>query len=147
MIAHIRPLFANPATYINRKYLQKRFYKLEVKGPIKKYQAHLISPLFVVPKSEGGLWPIIGLQQINQYIDPHTSRWRDCPCYHPYSSRTLMHLVKVNLNDTYLTVPVAKGSWPLLAFQNQKEDLFQFKVLPFRLYSAFYTSSQNLQSH
>ena len=55
-------------------------------------------------------------------------------------------MVKIKLKDTYLTVPVAKGSWTLLAFQNQREYLFQFEVLPFGLYSAPYTSSQNLQS-
>ena len=48
------------------------------------------------------------------------------------------HLVKVDLKDVYLTVPVAKGSRPLLAFQNQSRDLFQFKVLPFGLCTAPY---------
>ena len=48
------------------------------------------------------------------------------------------HLVKVDLKDAYLTVPMAKGSQPLLAFRNQGGDLFQFKVLPFGLCTAPY---------
>ena len=48
------------------------------------------------------------------------------------------HLVKVDLKDAYLTVPMAEGSQPLLAFRNQGGDLFQFKVLPFGLCTASY---------
>lgn len=40
---------------------------------VKKHQAHLISPLFVVPKNGGEWQPITDLQQLNQCMDPpHT---------------------------------------------------------------------------
>ena len=47
-------------------------------------------------------------------------------------------MVKVDLRDAYLTVPVAKEFQPLLAFQNKQGDYLRFKVLPFGLCTAPY---------
>ena len=49
------------------------------------------------------------------------------------------YMTKIDLKDAYLTVPVAIDSQPFLAFQGQEGVLFQFKVLPFGLYTAPYT--------
>ena len=66
--------FCKSSHIYEQEVLAEEISKLEVKGAIKKHQAHLIGPLFVVPKSEGGWQPITDLQQITQYIDPHNSR-------------------------------------------------------------------------
>ena len=57
-----------------------------------------------------------------------------------------MHLVKVDLKDTYLTVPVAKGSRPLPAFQNQGRSLSVQgptiqSLLPVHLHKTYKASS------
>ena len=128
-------------TYINRKHWQRRF-------SIWREGAHQ-EVLSILDQSS-----ICGPQKQRRVATIY-SPTADKPVYRsthfkmegPYMLPSLLqHLVKVNLKDIYLTVLVAKGSWSLLAFQNQRIDLFQFKVLPFRLYSTLFTSSQNVQS-
>ena len=77
------------------------------------------------------------IQQLTQYIDfPHFKMegLHKLPSLHQQKA----YLIKVDLKDAYLTVPVAESSWPLLAFQNQRADLYQFKFLPFGLCTAPY---------
>ena len=48
-------------------------------------------------------------------------------------------MVKIDLKDAYLTVPVAEEFHPLLAFQNGQGKLLQFQTLPFGLSTAPFT--------
>ena len=120
---------------IREKALAEEISSLVEKGavaPIKKHQVRLTSPLFVVPKSGGGWRPIIDLRQLNQYIDSPRFKMEGLHML-PSLLQQETYMAKINLKDTYLTVPVAKDSQPFLAFQGQEGDLFQFKVLPFGL--------------
>ena len=47
-------------------------------------------------------------------------------------------MVKLDLKDAYLTVPMYQEHWKFLKFQCQNQT-WQFKVLPFGLNSAPYT--------
>ena len=52
-------------------------------------------------------------------------------------------MVKLDLKDTYLTIPMAKESWNLLAFQaGPSHKLMQFRCLPFGLCTAPFAFSK-----
>ena len=97
------------------------------------------SPIFLVPMSDGSWRPVINLKSLNRYVITH---------FKMESIRTVKGLmqrgdwlVKLDLKDAYLTVPIHSSHQKYLRFQWQGQT-WEFKVLPFGLSSAPYTFSK-----
>jgi len=68
--------------------------------PIHKSQVHVVSPLFVVPKSGGGWRPIIDLRTLNHYLRPPHFKMEGLYMI-PNVVRKDFLLAKVDLKDAY----------------------------------------------
>ena len=92
------------------------------------------SPLFVVPKKDGGWRPIINLKRLNAYLKVSHFKMESI-----MSLRDTIykgdHMMKIDLKDAYLTVPIVKHHRKFLRFQWQGRN-YQFKTLPFGLATA-----------
>ena len=109
--------------------------------PIHKSQVHVVSPLFVVPKSGGGWRPIIDLRTLNHYLRPPHFKMEGLYMVPSVVQKDFL-LAKVDLKDAYLTVPVSAEFRCLLAFQNESKAFLQFQTLPFGLCTAPYVFSK-----
>ena len=118
--------------------LATEFGDLRVKEAITRVPAGgevgFISPMFVVPKADGAWRPVIDLKALNRFVA--------CPHFKMESIRTIRGLVsqgdwllKLDLKDAYLSVPIHQSHRKYLRFRWQTE-LWQFQVLPFGLNSA-----------
>ena len=119
--------------------------KLRKKGAVHRVQqseAHIISPTFVVPKSGGGWRLIIDLRYLNSHMVPPHFKMEGLYML-PSIVRQGWFMVKLDLKDAYLTIPVAQESWSLLTFQvGSPHTLMQFRCLPFGLCTAPFTFSK-----
>ena len=92
------------------------------------------SPLFVVPKKDGGWRPIINLKQLNHFLDTTHFKMESI-----LSLRDILkkddYMIKVDLKDAYLTVPIHTSHRKYLRFSWNGSN-YQFKVLPFGLSTA-----------
>ena len=92
------------------------------------------SALFVIPKKSGGFRPIVNLKGLNSFV-----------CYEHFKMERLDSvkfllkkgdwLVKLDLKDAYLLVPILPNHQKFLRFR-WKGRHFQFRCLPFGLSSA-----------
>ena len=119
------------------------------RGPLKK-RCHsqvlrrrkrgFVSPLFLVPKSDGSWRPVINLQDFNHYILAHHFKLESVR-----SVKTIIQkedwLLKLDLK---VTVPIHQEHQRYLRFHWQGKT-WQFKVLPFGLSSAPYTFTKLLK--
>ncbi|XP_065902073.1 uncharacterized protein [Dysidea avara] len=125
--------------------LQEEVSKLREKGavhPVQQSEAHIISPIFVVPKSGGGWRLIIDLRYLNSHIVPPHFKMEGLYMLPSIISQGWF-MVKLDLKDAYLTIPVAQESWNLLTFQaGPPHNLMQFQCLPFGLCTAPFTFSK-----
>ena len=73
------------------------------------------SSLFVVPKKDGGNRPVVNLKPLNQFLVYEHFKMEGV-----HMLRDLLregdYLVKIDLNDAYLTVPIWKGHQKYLCF-------------------------------
>ena len=111
--------------------------KLAQKGAITEVpedREGFVSPIFVVPKSDGSWRPVINLQALNQHITKCHFKMESIK-----SVKGLVQkedwLAKLDLKDAYLSVPIHPTHQRFLRFR-WKNCLWQFKVLPFGLSSA-----------
>ena len=111
-----------------RLILQSEIHKLVEKGavqPIKQLHAHITSPMFAVPKSGGGWRPIIDLRYLNSFLEPPHFKMEGL-----YMLPSIISLgwfmVKIDLKDAYLTIPIAQNFQSLLAFQATPQEVMQF---------------------
>ena len=93
-----------------------------------------ISSLFVVPKKDGGNRPVVNLKPLNQYITYEHFKMEGI-----HMLRDLLKLgdwlVKIDLKDAYLTVPIWINHQKYLRFL-WKDSMLKFACLPFGLASA-----------
>ena len=97
----------------------------------------------MVPKSGGGWRLIIDLRYLNSCIAPPHFKMEGLLFMLPSIVSQGWLMVKLDLKDAYLTIPMAKESWNLLAFQaGPSHKLMQFRCLPFRLCTAPFAFSK-----
>ena len=110
--------------------------------PVQQTEAHIVSPVFVVPKHRGGWRLIIDLRYLNScMVQPHFKMEGLFMLPSMVSQGWLM--AKLDLKDAYLTIPIAQESRKLLTFQaGPPHQLMQFRCLPFGLCTAPFASSK-----
>lgn len=93
-----------------------------------------VSPMFVVPKSDGSWRPVINLQHLNKHVRTEHFKMESIR-----SAKGLIQrgdwMAKLDLKDAYLAVPLLPAHRSLFSF-NWKGKLWRFKTLPFGLSSA-----------
>ena len=128
---------------------QSQALKAEVKSLVKKgavvpvggSQVYLTSPFFVVPKSRDRWRPIIDLRRLNQYLRPPHFKIEGLHML-PYVVHQNFFMAKVDLKNTYLTVPASADFCCLLGFQDDEGQLLQFQTHSFGFCTAPYAFSK-----
>ena len=122
-------------TQVEQKVLDQEVQELLDKQAVHQISASdiagFISSLFVVPKKDGGNRPVVNLKPLNQFLVYEHFKMEGI-----HMLRDLLrqgdYLVKIDLKDAYLTVPIWKGHQKYLRFL-WKETLLEFACLPFGL--------------
>ncbi len=111
--------------------------KLREKGAISQAPpspAGFISQLFLVPKKGGGQRPVINLKALNRFI-----RWEHFQMEGLHMLPDILMaddwMVKLDLKDAYLQVPIHPAHHQFLRFQ-WEGTTYHFQCLPFGLTSA-----------
>ena len=111
------------------KLVEKR--AIEIVSPMSN---QFISHMFLVPKKDGGMRPVINLRALNNFIIYQHFKMEGL-----YMVKDLLiqgdWMCKIDLKDAYLTMNIDLESRKYLRFQWQNK-LFQFNCLPFGLASA-----------
>ena len=93
-----------------------------------------ISSLFVIPKKGGGHRPVINLKPLNCFIPYEHFKMESI-----HMLKDLLkkgdYMVKIDLKDAYLTVPIWQNHQKYLRFL-WRDSLLEFACLPFGLASA-----------
>ena len=93
-----------------------------------------VSSFFTVPKRDGGHRPIVNLKPLNEFVVYHHFKMENLT-----TVKTLVRrddwLVKLDLKDAYLLVPMAEQFQKFLQFK-WGGKIFRFTCLPFGLASA-----------
>ena len=92
--------------------LQEEVAKLREKEavhPVQRTEAHIVSPVFVVPKHGGGWRLIIDLRYLNSGMVPPHFKMEGLFMLPSMVSQG-WPMVKLDLKDAYLTIPIAQES-------------------------------------
>ena len=111
--------------------------KLLLKQAVKQVQdipSQFLSNLFLVPKKDGSLRPVINLKPLNHYVRKQKFKMEGAKVLKDILQEGDW-MVSIDLKDAYLSVPVAKKDRPFLRFR-WKGTLYEFQCLPFGLSSA-----------
>ena len=129
--AHTRPLPVDQEEALDRE-IEELLRKKAVE-PVTS-QGGFYSPMFAVPKTDGGWRPIINLKRLNSYIEVSHFKMESI-----LALRDLLRpgdfMGKVDLKDAYLTVPISREDRRFLRFAWKGRRL-QFTSLPFGLATA-----------
>ena len=101
------------------------------------------SSLFLVPKKDSGMRPVVNLKRLNEYIVPHHFKMEGI-----HTLRDLLRLndwmTKVDLKDAYFMIPIHAPHRCLLRIR-VREHHYQFTCLPFGLSCAPRVFTKNLK--
>ena len=128
------------------KALDMELEKLRAKrtiSPAHDRTESFLSPMFLVPKADGSWRPVINLRSLNQFVvSPH---------FKMEGIRVVKGLlrkndwmVKLDLKDAYLSVPMSSPHRRFLRFE-WRQQIWEFNCLPFGLNSAPYTFTKLLK--
>ena len=92
------------------------------------------SPMFVIPKKDGGARPIINLKRLNSHLRIQHFKMENILCLRDLLKRGDF-MVKLDLKDAYLTIPIHANHRRLLRFICRGKA-YQFCSLPFGLATA-----------
>ena len=92
------------------------------------------SRLFLVPKRDGGMRPVIDLSLLNRFLDA-TRFTMETPTSIMAAMRPREWTTSIDLKDAYFHVPIARSSQKYLRF-SLNGRVFQFVALPFGLAPA-----------
>ena len=121
---------------------EERLVDQEIKKLLKKGAIEVVehtenqffSNIFTVPKKDGTRRPVIDLRQLNQFVKKVPFKMEDLTQL-PSVLQKGDFLCKIDLQDAYLSIPVAKKARVYLRFL-WKGKLYQFTCLPFGLASS-----------
>jgi len=111
--------------------------ELLVKGAIAETQLtqqSYVSQIFLVEKKDGGQRPVINLKGLNQFVKTEHFKMEGLHLL-PGLLQPQDLMIKMNLKDTYLQIPIHPNYQHLLTFQ-WKEKTYMFQCLPFDLSAA-----------
>ena len=111
-------------------------YELLGKGAVSLVQGNaggFISQIFIVPKKDRGYRPVINLRALNNYILEEHFKMEGS--YGKGNDQTTRLVVKIDLKDAYLLVPIHPNHHKYLQFHWQSLK-YQFNCLPFELSCA-----------
>jgi hypothetical protein len=128
------------------KALDIELEKLKVKRaitPVHNETGSFLSPMFLVPKADGSWRPVINLRSLNQFVVARHFKMEGIRVV-----KGLMRLndwmVKLDLKDAYLSVPMSEQHRKFLRFEWHQQT-WEFSCLPFGLSSAPYTFTKLLK--
>lgn len=104
--------------------VREEIEKLLTKGAITKVSQEtpgFYSRLFLVPKKDGGMRPVIDLKSLNNYIPPHHFKMEGL-----HTLRDLLKkgdwMTKVDLKDAYFMIPFQQHDKTFLRFSIESQD-------------------------
>ncbi len=129
----------NPITYSDAesRLIDAEVQALLCKGAIKQAnpcQGEYLSNIFLRPKKDGTMRPIINLKGLNKFVKYRHFKMETFE-YALTLIRKSCYLASVDLKDAYLTVPIAPEHQKYLRFR-WRNNLWQFTCLCFGLSSA-----------
>ena len=92
------------------------------------------SPIFIVPKKEGGWRPVVNLRSLNKYLRIVHFKMESIALLKDILQRG-DYMGCLDLKDAYLSVPIAGNCWKYLRFRWEGKN-YEFRTLPFGLASA-----------
>ena len=115
--------------------LEREVQDLLAKDAIKPTtKSGFFSPMFVVPKKDGGWRPIINLRKLNAFLSVFHFKMENINSVRDVIQEN-DYMGKIDLKDAYLTVPVWEKHRKYLKFA-WGGQCYQFKSLPFGLATA-----------
>ncbi|MCG7869237.1 MAG: hypothetical protein JAY74_23055 [Candidatus Thiodiazotropha taylori] len=90
-----------------------------------------LSPVFLVPKKDGGQRPVINLKKLNQYVEYQHFKLEGIQALKSLIKKGDF-MVKLDLSDAYFGVPILKSHRKYLRFF-WRGKIFEFQALPFGL--------------
>jgi hypothetical protein len=128
--------FESPSQRKNDHFMNEEVEALLAKGAIEEVPLSpplsYISPIFLIPKKDGGMRPILNLKKLN-------ATHLDTPCFRMETVEDVRHALRpgdwatsIDLRDAYFHVPLQPSTRKYMRF-GWKGKLFQFLVLPFGL--------------
>uniref|UniRef100_A0A1X7V3L1 Reverse transcriptase domain-containing protein n=1 Tax=Amphimedon queenslandica TaxID=400682 RepID=A0A1X7V3L1_AMPQE len=114
------------------------------KGAVTESQTPpVFSTLFLVPRKDGGQRPVINFKKLNSFISaPHFI------IKGIYTLKSLLQkedwLVKIDLKDAYLSIPISKEHRKYLCFEF-RDRFYQFNCHPFGLALAPWVFTKTLK--
>ena len=102
--------------------------------PMKEARSGFYSNMFLVPKKDGKVRPVINLKKLNQFVATHHFKMEGI-----HTVKDLIQpndwMTKIDLKDAYFAIPVSHTHQKFLRF-TIRNRLYQFNCLPFGLSSA-----------
>ena len=111
--------------------------KLLKKGVIERVKptpGQFISTIFVVPKKDGSLRPVINLRKLNEFVSYHHFKQENLKFVLDIIQKN-DYLTSIDLTDAYFSISIHEEFRKYLRF-SWRNKLYEFKVLCFGLASA-----------